>query len=113
MTNAAAWERARQLGKYRPVHRGRTLEEEGFMHASEAGQVEAILNAFYAGRDDLVVLVIDEARVGPEIRREAVPGWDDPFPHVYGPLNVDAVVEAVPIAPEADGRLSFTPRQAG
>jgi uncharacterized protein (DUF952 family) len=44
--------------------------------------------------------------VGPEIRYEAVPGQDRPYPHIYGPLNTDAVVEARPFRPGPDGEFS-------
>jgi uncharacterized protein (DUF952 family) len=51
--------------------------------------------------------VIDTGRVRPEIRLEPVPGSDKPFPHVYGPLNVDAVTETRRFEPGPDGRFRF------
>jgi uncharacterized protein (DUF952 family) len=54
------------------------------------------------------VLVIDTDRVGPGIKWEPVPGWDDPFPHIYGPLNADAVVRTLPLGPGPDGEFSFS-----
>ena len=36
-----------------------------------------------------------------------MPGWDDPFPHIYGPLNADAVIETRPLQPGPDGEFSF------
>src|SRR5205823_735745 len=90
------WERAMAAGEYRVSTLGRTLEEEGFIHCSRAGQVAGVAARFYRGRTDLVLLTIDPGRVGPAIRYDLVPGSDEPFPHVYGPLNVDAVVAAEP-----------------
>jgi arginase len=90
------WERAQAAGEYRVSTLGRTLEEEGFIHCSRAGQVEGVAARFYRGQADLVLLTIDPGRVRPQIRYETVPGADQPFPHVYGPLNVDAVVGAEP-----------------
>jgi glutathione S-transferase len=58
--------------------------------------VQGVANAFYADATDLVLLEIDEDRVIPEIRYEMVPGQTDPYPHIYGPLNVDAVVAVRP-----------------
>ncbi len=49
----------------------------------------------------------DPGLVGPEIRHEQVPGQDLPYPHIYGPLNVSAVVEARPFGPGPDGQFSF------
>jgi uncharacterized protein (DUF952 family) len=104
---AADWEKARAAGEYDVSTRGRSLEEEGFIHASAAHQVALVANAFYGQDRDLVVLVINEDRVRAEIRYERVPGAEDPFPHIYGPLNVDAVIGTVSLEPGTDGRFSF------
>jgi uncharacterized protein (DUF952 family) len=94
----ADWERAVRDGQYTRSTRGLTLAEQGFIHASTADQVALVANAFYRDVPDLVLLVIDPERVGPEIRYERVPGQDAPYPHIYGPLNTDAVAEARPFA---------------
>ena len=94
----ADWERAVREGQYTTSTRGLTLAEQGFIHASTADQVARVANAFYRDVPDLVLLVIDPERVGPEIRYERVPGQDAPYPHIYGPLNTDAVAEARPFA---------------
>ncbi len=104
---ATDWERALHDGQYTMSTRGLTLAEQGFIHASTAAQVALVANAFYQGEPDLLLLVIDTALVGPEIRYEHVPGQDLPYPHIYGPLNVSAVVEARPFAPGPDGQFSF------
>ena len=93
---AADWDRALRDGQYTMSTRGLTLAEQGFIHASAASQVALVANVFYHGEPDLMLLVIDTERVGPEIRYEHVPGQDAPYPHIYGPLNTDAVVEARP-----------------
>ena len=96
IAEAADWEQARRDGQYTMSTRGRTLAEEGFIHASTATQVPLVADAFYRDAPDLVLLVIDTERVGSPIRYEQVPGQPDPYPHVYGPLNLDAVLEARP-----------------
>jgi uncharacterized protein (DUF952 family) len=53
------------------------------------------------------VLVIDTDRVGPEIRYEQVPGSAAPFPHIYGPLNIDAVADSRPLAAGPGGAFTF------
>jgi glutathione S-transferase len=93
---AADWAQARRDGQYTMSTRGRTLAEEGFIHASTAEQVPLVADAFYRDAPDLVLLVIDTERVGSPIRYEQVPGQPDPYPHIYGPLNLDAVVETRP-----------------
>jgi uncharacterized protein (DUF952 family) len=104
----ADWERALADGAYTRSTVDKTLAEEGFIHASQASQVARTANTYY--RDvpgDLVLLVIDPARVGAEVRYEDVPGAELPFPHIYGPLNVDAVLAVVPLAPGPDGTFGF------
>jgi len=108
IATAADWEQARRDGTYTTSTRGVTLAEQGFIHGSTAAQVAQVANMFYQGEPDLLVLVIDIDRLTSQIRYEQAPGWDAPFPHVYGPLNADAVVEARPLAPGPDGEFSFT-----
>ncbi len=106
----ADWERAQAAGSYTTSALGKTLAEEGFIHASQASQVTRTANKYY--RDvpaDLVLLVIDTDLVRAEVRYEDVPGAELPFPHIYGPLNADAVLAARPFAPGPDGRFEFAP----
>jgi uncharacterized protein (DUF952 family) len=104
---AADWEQAQSEGEYRMSTRGRTLEQQGFIHAGTMAQVAPVANAIYGGEAGLLVLVIDDGKVTSRIVYESVPGWDDPFPHIYGPLNVDAVVKTLPFEAGADGRFAF------
>ena len=104
------WEQARAAGQYTRSSAGKTLAEEGFIHASQASQLTRTANKFY--RDvpgELLVLVIDTGRLRSEVRYEPVPGAELPFPHIYGPLNVDAVIEARPFAAGPGGTFAFTP----
>jgi glutathione S-transferase len=89
----ADWAAAQRVGVYTMSTRGRTLADEGFIHASYEWQVEGVANAFYADLDDLVLLTIDPDTVGVPVVDEAVAS--DRFPHVYGPLPVAAVIEQV------------------
>jgi glutathione S-transferase len=107
IAETANWEQAQRDGQYTMSTRGRTLAEEGFIHASTAAQVPLVAAAYYRDAPDLVLLVIDTERVGPELRYEQVPGQSDPYPHIYGPLNLDAVAQTRPFSPGSDGRFSF------
>ena len=113
IATVADWQQARRDGEYTTSSRGRTLAEEGFIHASTAGQVGWVANTFYPGVPDLLLLVIDTDKVGPLLRYDPVPGWDEPFPHIYGPLSPDAVVAAVPLEAGPDGVFTFTPPGVG
>jgi uncharacterized protein (DUF952 family) len=92
---ASDWEEAQASGVYAVSTLGRTLDEEGFIHASRADQWAGVRERFYTEvSEPLVLLTIDRSRLLAEVRDEAVPGLDETFPHIYGPVNVDAVVEA-------------------
>ena len=106
---AGDWAQAQADGEYTVSTRGLTLAEQGFIHASTAAQVAPVANMFYQGLPGLLVLVIDPDRLRSEVRLEAVAGWDKPLPHIYGPLNVDAVVQTKPLVPGPDGHFSFDP----
>ena len=91
---ASDWQQARQLGEYRISTRGQSLEQVGFIHASYVDQLEGTHERFYADLSDLRLLVIDPTRLeanGIEVRPEAAPGSGELFPHLYGPLPLDAV----------------------
>ena len=105
IATAADWAQAVRDGAYTTSTRDRSLAEEGFIHASTAGQVAGVANAFYRGVPDLVVLVIDPELVGASIRYELVAGSS--YPHIYGPLNTDAVVGILPFEPGPDGEFTF------
>jgi uncharacterized protein (DUF952 family) len=91
------WEVARAVGEYRISTLGRTLEQEGFIHCSATpDQCERVFDAFYNGvKAPLVLLTIDPASVPAPIRHER--SGDELFPHIYGPLPVDAVVQVSPM----------------
>lgn len=97
----ADWEAAQADGRYVTSTRGRTLAEEGFIHLSRADQVAATAGRFYADVDDLLLLVVDPTRLPDEVREESV--GEDTFPHLYGPLPLDAVVGVRHYAPGPDG----------
>lgn len=101
ITAAAQWQQATAAGSYR----GDTLDREGFIHCSEPHQVIGVADALFRGRHDLVLLRIDPARVQPAIRYEGAAG--ECFPHIYGPLNLDAVLDVMPLQPGEDGRFAL------
>ncbi len=100
----ADWRAAQLSGDYRVSTRGRTLADEGFIHASRRDQVLGVAEAFYADAGPLVLLSIDPARLSSPVRDDEVsPGIV--FPHIYGPIELDAVVAAAPLERGADGRF--------
>lgn len=92
------WEAAQAVGEYRVSTLGRTLEDEGFLHASYRHQVEGVRARFYAGvTEPLVLLEIDPSRLDVPVVAEVPDGGSEAFPHLYGPLGTDAVVAAHPV----------------
>ena len=71
-------------------------------------QVAGVANAFFRGVAKLVVLRIAIDKLNVEVRYEALEGGNVLFPHVYGPLNLDAVVAIIPLRPGRDGTFTFT-----
>jgi uncharacterized protein (DUF952 family) len=85
------WEASVAAGQYTQSTRGMELADVGFIHLSTESQVPGVLERFYAGVTDLVLLHIDETRLTSAVVFEDVPGASEQFPHLYGPLNPDAV----------------------
>ncbi|XDD49861.1 DUF952 domain-containing protein [Leptospira sp. WS92.C1] len=91
-----------------------SLETEGFIHSSKRNQVEDTANRIFAGRNDLVLLVVDVGRLKSPLKYEAS---DSPkfskedgkniFPHIYGPLDMEAILRVYEILPDEDGRFRF------
>ncbi len=91
ITTPEAWERQKASGSYRHA----SLESEGFIHCSDENQGEPTWRRIFGAAPGLVVLEIDVERLASELRyEEGEPG--ELFPHVYGPINVDAVVGVKP-----------------
>ena len=112
ITSRAEWEDAQRRGEYVAP----SLTGEGFIHCSTAGQVPHVANAFYRGRTDLVLLVIDETATRSEVRWEPPAGPPaagiseaDLFPHIYGPIDLQAVVRVLDFQPDSAGMFAPPP----
>jgi len=98
IATATDWAAAQRAGSYTTSTLGRTLVEEGFIHASHAGQWQAVRSVFYAEvTEPLVLLAIDPDKLTVPVVEEVPEGADRAFPHIYGPLNADAVVRVIPL----------------
>ncbi len=75
-----------------------TLDEVGFVHCALAHQVGGVVERYYADRDDIVVLTVDPGRLGTEVRFENTTGGTELFPHLYGAIELEAVLAVTPIA---------------
>lgn len=104
---AAEWERARARGTYERSTIDTSLEEEGFIHCSFPEQVQATADRYYRGRDDIVLLRVDPDRLDADVVVEEARSGDR-FPHIYGPIPVEAVTSAEPVPMGPDGRLDLS-----
>ncbi len=87
------WAAARASGEYRISTRGRTLDDEGFIHCSHPHQVESVANLFYGDLVELVLLHIDPELIDAKVVEEpSGPGSTQLVPHVYGPIPTSAVI---------------------
>ena len=100
------WSSAETEDELRPE----SLSSAGFIHLSTPEQAHLPANRLYRGRDDLLLLHIDPARLDAPIRWESGVATDPEsmlFPHLYGALPVSAVINVTSYRPGADG--SFPP----
>ncbi len=89
ITTKLEWEHALTIGKYEAA----SLQKEGFIHMSHLHQIEGVLERYFQGKTDLVKLNVDETKLIAEIKNELSPSLQETFPHVYGAINLDAVVD--------------------
>lgn len=88
ITSRQEWEMSRVNGYYEAA----SLQHEGFIHCSEEQQVHGVLNRYFSGQKDLLKLVIDTDKLTSLLKYEVAPSVNEEFPHIYGPINFDAVV---------------------
>jgi uncharacterized protein (DUF952 family) len=98
------WQDAIRAGTYEPP----SVKTEGFVHCSTRRQTPDTANRFFRGRRDLILLCIEPERLMAQLRFERPADVSDTraeelFPHVYGPINPDAVTRAVDFPCDPDG----------
>jgi uncharacterized protein (DUF952 family) len=108
ITERESWAAAQAAGEYV----AESLAGQGFLHASMREQVVETANLFYAGQDGLVLLCVDTAKLKAPLKREAAANAGHRagaglFPHIYGPLNLDAVTRVVDFPCRVDGRFEL------
>jgi release factor glutamine methyltransferase len=90
-----------QKAEYQGLYQAASLTDEGFIHCSQSHQYIEVANRYFHGVLGLVVLSIDPEKLASEIRWEK--SGDAYYPHVYGPINLDAVVSIDDLLPGSDG----------
>jgi uncharacterized protein (DUF952 family) len=88
ITTKAEWAEANKIGFYEAP----SLALEGFIHCSDEHQVAGVLNRYFKGKGPLVKLTIDTNKLNTRFQYDYSPSINEAFPHIYGRLNLDAVI---------------------
>jgi uncharacterized protein (DUF952 family) len=84
-----------------------SLESEGFIHCSGGDQINQTANRFFADQSQILLLVIDATTLRPEVKYELDEETGQKFPHIYGPLNKDSIIDKIDVWAEEDGRFDI------
>lgn len=101
ITTKENWSKAQAQGSYTFC----SLDTEGFIHCSTPEQFLDTANRIFKGKSGLLLLEIDETKVGSEIKYENLEGGSEDFPHIYGPLEIDAVLQVFEFVAGSDGEF--------
>jgi len=99
ITTAQRWRSTEGQNQYEAESFG----VEGFIHCSNAEQVVRVANHLFRNTSGLILLHIQTERLHPRLVYENLEGGSELFPHVYGPINLDAVVHVSSFEPGLDG----------
>jgi uncharacterized protein (DUF952 family) len=99
VTQKNDWQQALDNGYYEAS----SLSSEGFIHLSSKEQIEGVLYRYYKNKKDLLLLHVDESKLTAPLKYELAPSVNETFPHLYGRLNLDAVVSVMEIENQSNG----------
>ena len=88
VTSKAGWQQALAQGYYEAP----SLALEGFIHLSKKEQVQGVLERYYQQQTGLLLLHIDETKLTMPLKYELAPSVNESFPHLYGRVNIEAVI---------------------
>lgn len=103
LASLEAWHDAQSIGEYRP----KGFDQEGFIHCSHAHQLVEVANRKFRGREDMALLVVDRSKLRYPVIEENLTGGTMLFPHIYGPLPVEAVADALLWPCKSDGTFQL------
>lgn len=93
VTTQAQWQQALAKGFFEEP----SLHSEGFIHNSTETQVPGVIERYYKNKTDLVLLHIEETKLTAPLKYELAPSINEMFPHIFGVINIDAVVKITDI----------------
>ena len=83
-------------------------KRDGFIHLSSKSQVRTTFERYFAGEDDLLLVILDSNELGPALKWEPSRRGES-FPHLYASLGIESVHSVVPIHSDTDGSPIFPP----
>lgn len=101
ITERSTWEQAKSNGYYLPIAYGK----DGFIHCSLENQVIRVANSFYRDVNDLVLIKLDDTKLVSAVIFENLERKEELFPHLYGPITLDAVIEVLPLCLNEQGNF--------
>jgi uncharacterized protein (DUF952 family) len=105
ITTRAIWDAALKSGEYTHSTITSSLDEIGFIHATTPDQTMGVIPRF-TDQKDIILLFIDAEKVKSPVKFEAArSGREGLFPHIYGPLKVEAVYSVVEVNKDARGNF--------
>ena len=93
VTTKRQWQEAQEKGFFDEP----SLQLEGFIHNSTEAQVPGVIERYYKGKTALLLMHIDETKLKAELKYELAPSVNEMFPHVFGVINLDAVINTTDI----------------
>ncbi|HEY59316.1 MAG TPA: DUF952 domain-containing protein [Anaerolineae bacterium] len=96
IAHSADWRKALDMG----IYSADTLGREGFIHCCFWDQVKKVGSQFFKNVEDLVLVEIDVSKLSSKVKEENLEGGQELFPHVYGAINLEAVVAVREFIPE-------------
>ena len=103
ITTQADWDAAQPSGLYRHP----SLTAEGFIHCSYPEQILGVANRYFQGQDHLMLLAINRSQTNCDVIDEDLSNANQQYPHIYGPVPVNAVVDVIPFPRNEDGSFSL------
>jgi uncharacterized protein (DUF952 family) len=104
IADPTTWENSLSVGQYSTD----SLKAEGFIHFSGREQVIGTANRYYQGQHGMLLLKVIVAKLAADLKYEIAPNGDL-FPHLYGPLNLEAVVKVFSFEPDSNGLFVSIP----
>lgn len=99
------WDRVKDNERYGKEY----IETEGFIHCSSIEHMWRVAPNFKDIDEPLLLLCIDTDKVIPEIKWEDGDNCGREYPHIYGELNLDAVVDVLPFLKDKEGNFILNP----